>query len=102
VLNWMLHENPRWGVLKSVKRNAGTVQKDWAVVKSNALPDHFCIAVVGHKGWSRDPDAAARYALAVSFEMVNKEIPIYEPLMVAVEELRTQVEAEVSEQEVEV
>jgi hypothetical protein len=44
---------------------------------------------VGHRGWSHDPDAAARYAL-----VVNKEIPIYEPLMAEVQQLQAQIEAE--------
>ena len=94
-LPWMLDSNPNWGTIRDVKRNAGTVQKDWAVVKSNALPEDFCIAVVGHKGWSHDPDSTARYALTVSFEVVGKEIAIYEPLRVAVQELQAEIEAEI-------
>lgn len=94
-LPWMLDSNPNWGTIREVKRNAGTVQKDWAIVKSNALPEDFCISVVGHKGWSHDPDSTARYALTVSFEVVGKEIAIYEPLRVAVEELQAEIEAEV-------
>ena len=81
------------------------MQKDWAIVKSNRLPDHFCIAVLGHPGWSRDPDSTARYALAVTFEILSQEIAIYEPLRTAVLELQTQVEAELdaeAEAEVEV
>ena len=77
------------------RRNSGTVQKDWAVVKSNTLPDHFCIAVRGHQGWSRDPDTTARYALAVTFEIIGQEIIIYDPLRTAIIELQTQIEAEV-------
>jgi Subtilase family len=92
---WMLHENPNWGTIRGVKRNSGTVQKDWAVVKSNTLPDSFCIAVVGHEGWSRDPASSARYSIAVGFEVIGKEIPIYEDLRVAVEELQAEIEAEV-------
>ncbi len=91
---WMLDANPNWGTIRGVKRSAGTVQKDWAVVKSNQLPDDFCIAVVGHKGWSRDPDSSARYALAVSFEVVGREVPIYEEVRVVVERLRAEIEAE--------
>ncbi len=92
---WMLHENPGWGTVRGVKRNSGTVQKDWAIVKSNTLPDSFCIAVVGHRGWSNDPDSSARYSIAVSFEVVGKEIPIYDDMRVAVEELQAEIEAEV-------
>ena len=91
---WMLDSNPVWGTIRGVKRNAGTVQKDWAVVKSNALPEDFCIAVVGHEGWSSDPDSSARYALAVSFEVLGQEIPIYETMKVAVETLQTEMESE--------
>jgi len=97
-LPWTLHEKPQWGAIRDHKRNSGTVQKDWAIVRSNALPDHFCIAVVGHQGWSRDPDSVARYSLAVTFEMLGGEIAIYEPLRVAIAELQAQavgVEAEV-------
>jgi hypothetical protein len=105
VLPWTLHEAPHWGFIRDTKRSSGTVQKDWAVVKSNSLPNDFCIAIVGHPGWSHDPDSVARYALCVTFEILGQEIVIYEPLRTAVIELQTQVEAEVEpeiEAEVEV
>lgn len=89
-LPWTLHEKPQWGVIRDHKRNSGTVQKDWAVVRSNALPDHFCIAVVGHQGWSHDPDSAARYVLAVTFDVLGQEIAIYEPLRAAIGELQVE------------
>lgn len=102
-LPWTIHEKPQHGFIRNTKRNSGTVQKDWAVVKSNALPDHFCIAVVGHQGWSHDPDSAARYALVVTFEILGQEISIYEPIRVAVEELQAEVEVKVeAETEVEI
>lgn len=97
VLPWTLHEQADHGLIRSARRNSGTVQKDWAVVKSNALPGHFCIAVVGHEGWSHDPDATAQYCLAVTLEIQGQEISIYDPLRVAVEEL----EAEIGEVEAE-
>jgi hypothetical protein len=95
VLPWTLQDKADAGFVRDVRRNSGTVQKDWAVVKSNMLPDHFCIAVVGHQGWSRDPDSAARYTLAVSLEVIGKEIAIYEPLRAAVQELKAQTQVEV-------
>ncbi len=94
-LPWALHEKSNDGLIHDAKRNSGTVQKDWAVVKSNTLPDHFCIAVVGHQGWSHDPDSTASYAMAVTFEILGKEIAIYDPLRVAVQELQAEVEVEV-------
>ena len=102
-LPWTLQDSSTTGLIRNTRRNSGTVQKDWAIVKSNTLPDHFCIAVRGHQGWSRDPDTAARYALAVTFEIVGQEISIYDPLRTAVIELQTQIETEVEvEMEVEV
>ena len=104
-LPWTLHESDTWGAVRGTRRNSGTVQKDWAIVKSNTLPDHFCIAVRGHQGWSNDPDTTARYALAVTFEIVGQEISIYDPLQTAVLELQTQIEAELeveAEAEIEV
>ena len=94
-LGWMVESRGNWGRIPDIRRNVGTLQKDWAFVKSNALPDDLCIAVRGHQGWSRDPDAAARYTLAVTFQIVGQEIPIYEPLRTAVLELQSEVEAEI-------
>lgn len=102
-LPWTLQESSTTGLIRNTRRNSGTVQKDWAIVKSNTLPDHFCIAVRGHQGWSRDPDTTARYALAVTFEIVGHEISIYDPLRTAVLELQAQIETEAEvEMEVEV
>lgn len=99
---WTLETNPAHGEIRGVKRNSGTVQKDWAIVKSNQLPESFCVAVVGHEGWSRDPDSTAKYSLAVSFDVLGREVPIYEMLRVAVEqlqaELKTEIEIEVSDE----
>lgn len=50
---------------------------------------------MGHEGWSKDPDSEARYALAVSFEVVGREIAIYDGLRVAIEELQAELETEV-------
>jgi hypothetical protein len=100
-LHWTLGARTDYGDVEGAKRSSGTVQKDWSVVKSNQLPDNFCIAVMGHQGWSKDPDSEARYSIAVSFEVVGREIPIYDDLRVAVEELQADLETEV-EAEVEV
>ncbi|MEQ6352817.1 S8 family peptidase [Ralstonia pseudosolanacearum] len=91
-LPWALHEKPQDGLVADFKRNGGTVQKDWAIVRSHALPDHFCIAVVGHQGWNSDPDSTARYTLAVTFEATGGELAIYEPLQAAVAELQAETE----------
>lgn len=48
--------------------------------------------VVGHRCWSRDPESLAEYVLAVTFELMGREIVIYEPLRMAVRELHLLVE----------
>ena len=90
------------GIIHDVRRNSGTVQKDWAVVDSGSLPVQFSIAVRGHQGWSHDPDSTARYALAVTLEILDQQIRIYEPLRTAAIELQAEIEAEVEEAEVDV
>jgi hypothetical protein len=94
VLPWALQQSTDTGFIRNTKRTNGTVQKDWAVIKSNSLPENFCIAVVGHQGWSHDPDSTARYALVVTVEILGQEIAIYEPLRAAVVELQGQLEIE--------
>jgi len=101
-LPWTLHEMPHAGIVRDYKRNGGTVQKDWAIVKSNTLPNDFCIAVIGHQGWSKDPDSEAHYTLAVTIEIVGQEINIYDPLRSAVLELQAQIETQAGEAEVEI
>ena len=93
-IKWTLGARADWGDVQGIRRDAGTVQKDWADVNSNALPEDLCIAVRGHQGWSRDPDSKAAYTLAVSLEILGKEIQIYEPLRTAVLELQNEIEAE--------
>jgi hypothetical protein len=92
---WTIESNPLWGRIPGIRRNIGTVQKDWAILKSNALPDDLCIAVRGHPGWSHDPESVARYSLVVSFEIDGREIPIYEPLRTAALELQAELQTEV-------
>ncbi|MCC9608577.1 hypothetical protein LOC69_22125 [Blastopirellula sp. JC733] len=96
----MIHARSSDGQIPKVRRNIGTVQKDWAIIKSNQLPQDFCIAVRGHKGWSTDPENVANYTLVVTFEIVGQEIPIYDPFRIAVEDLK--VELGISELEAEV
>lgn len=99
---WTISEKSNTGQIADVRRSIGTVQKDWAYIRSNALPEDFCIAVRGHKGWSKDPDNTACYTLAVTFEIVGQEIAIYEPLRVAVQELQAELGVGELEAEVEV
>lgn len=99
MLPWVFHQQDNHGLIRGVGRNPGTVQKDWAIVRSHKLPESFCVAVRGHKGWSRDPDATARYALVVTVDVVGEEVAIYEPVRVAVEKLQTEAEVDVEIEE---
>jgi hypothetical protein len=80
------------GKIEGVSRSAGTLQKDWTILKSFELTEAFCIAVVGHEGWNNDPDATVPYSLVVSFEALGANIPIYTTFVEA------QVELEVNQQ----
>jgi hypothetical protein len=96
----MVAAHSDWGQIPSVRRNIGTLQKDWTVIKSNALPEDFCIAVRGHKGWSYDPESSASYVITVTLESLGERIQIYEPLRIAINELQSEIELENLEVEI--
>lgn len=93
--SWVLGEATNRGLADEYSRKNGTLQKDWCVIKSNQLSDGFCIAVRGHKGWGGL--FKAKYTLAVSFEAVNQDVAIYEPIRSMIE-----IESTVDESEIEV
>jgi hypothetical protein len=75
---WTLHKRKGFGEAEDTCRNRGSVQKDWAVFDSYDLPEEFAIAVRSHIGWNHlDGAGTARYCLAVSFEVMQGEVPIY-------------------------
>jgi hypothetical protein len=80
------------GIVKELSRSTGTVQKDWATVKSYELREGFCIAVVGHTGWNQNTNADVLFALAVSFETVNSDINLYTSFVEA--EIKAEAEAQ--------
>ena len=88
-LPWMLR-NDDYGQIPEVRRNHGTLQKDWAIVKGRDLPEDFLIGVVGHPGWDKANQYPAKFALAVSFEAVNRDIEIYEEVRVLLDNIRVQ------------
>ena len=83
IFTWTLGKQKNHKSIKGISRSAGTIQKDWTVVKSYELREAFCIAIVGHEGWNNDPDAYAPYSLVVSFEAINADIPVYSPMVEA-------------------
>ncbi len=78
--SWTLgNKKERDGVTSGVSRRNGTIQKDWAFAKSYELPDVFGIVVRGHEGWDRNnPEAVAKFSLAISFEILGSNINVYE------------------------
>ena len=80
-LPWVVKKN-RGGGIKEVNLSESTLQKDWCYIESNQLPPEFCIAIVGHKGWEKDLKAEVPYAVAVSFEAIEKDIEIYEQIRI--------------------
>jgi hypothetical protein len=95
LFTWTLGKEKRYRSIKNVSRSIGTIQKDWAVVKSYNLREAFCIAVVGHEGWNNDPFAEVPYSLVVSFEAIQADIPIYTSIVEAQIETEVQTETEI-------
>ena len=93
-LPWQLRKKVDAGI-EGARRTAGTLQKDWAVIKSNQLPETFCVAVIAHKGWSKDPDTEAKFSLVVSFESITEELRIHERLEVSLGELMIKLQPEI-------
>jgi len=94
---WAIREQDNWGDFKGFNRKNQTLQKDWCIIKSSQLSAAFCVAVRGHKGWGSL--FKAKYALAVSFEAIDQNIEIYEPIQLS---NRVEVEVENSEVRVEI
>jgi len=77
-IRWSIWSSPTWGLIKGVKRQDSPTQKDWVIIKSNSLPEHISFAVIGHKGWEQDLFEKIPFSLAVSFEVLEGELEIYE------------------------
>jgi hypothetical protein len=76
---WVIGARDNWGLIKGVNRSRSASQKDWAILEAYKLPEEFCIAVIGHKGWSTNGEHVAKYAMCVSFEAINGDVDIYAP-----------------------
>ena len=88
---WTLHTQANHGDVEETARGRGTLQKDWAVFDAYDLPEEFSIAVRAHLGWNhRETAATARYCLAVTFEALDMELPVYERI-----QAENRVEAEI-------
>lgn len=95
-LPWCIHQKPQHGEVE-VSRDRGSVQKDWAIIEANQLPEDLAIAVRAHVGWNhKEGGGLARYCLAVSFEALDTELPIYATIEAEVRaESRSEAEIEI-------
>ncbi len=78
---WKIRERNNWGEVEEINRNNSTAQKDWAIIKSYRLPKELSIAVRAHKGWDKNMEEIP-YALTVSVEVLNVNVPIYEVIRI--------------------
>jgi hypothetical protein len=90
-ISWVLGETKNEGQVEELKRNVGTLQKDWAVIKSYNLEESFSVAVRGHEGWDTSDEYPAFYSLIVSLEVINADIQLYEEIRNEVD-FRSQIE----------
>ncbi len=80
VIPWKIRERGNWGV-EDINRNASTLQKDWAIIKSYELQEELHFAVRAHKGWDTNKEPVP-YALVVSIEILEKNITIYDKIRI--------------------
>ena len=78
---WKLRARNDWGEIEGINRNNSTAQKDWAIIKSFELPKEISFAIRAHKGWDKNLEDIP-YALTVSIEVLNINIPIYEAIRI--------------------
>ncbi|MEQ8414010.1 MAG: S8 family serine peptidase [Imperialibacter sp.] len=78
---WTIQTRRNSGI-HDIKLNDSSTQKDWAIIKSHQLTNDFGIGVIGRNGWEKDLNTEIPYAIAVSFESVNRDIEIYDRIRV--------------------
>lgn len=79
--SWKIMNRSDYGEVQDINRNDSTIQKDWTILKSFQLPKEISFAIRAHKGWDRNNEEIP-YALAVSIEVLNANIPIYESIRI--------------------
>ena len=77
---WRIGNRTNNGI-RDITRNNNTLQKDWTIIKSYELPKELSFAIRGHRGWDKDLEEVP-YALTVSIEVLNVNIPIYEAIRI--------------------
>ena len=92
-IRWVIRENPAWSRISGLRRQDSSLQKSWCILKAYELPEFLSLAVVGHTGWDSDINIEVDYSIAVSFEVLNANIDLYERFRI---ENQVEVEQEVS------
>lgn len=92
-IQWTIFNRGNNGIIRDVKRQDSTTQKDWTIISSNKLPNEFSLAVVGHHGWDKDLKNKIPYSIVISFEALDVNVPVYEVFEL---ENRVDVEQEVN------
>jgi hypothetical protein len=60
------------------------------------MPEDFSIVVRGHVGWDKTFEQRAKYALVISFDVLSREMEIFNDIRIALQEVEVQpVEVEV-------
>lgn len=77
---WKIGDRTNHGI-EGLSRNNSSVQKDWAILPSYQLPAEISFAVRAHKGWDKNPEEVP-YALVISIEVLNANLPIYEKIRI--------------------
>lgn len=81
VIKWKIRERNDWGEVKDINRNNSTVQKDWTIIPAFQLPEELSFSVRAHNGWDKNKEEVP-YALTVSIEVLNANVPIYESIRI--------------------
>lgn len=96
-IQWVIRESKDWSKIRGLSRQDSTLQKSWCVMKSHELPSELSLAVIGHAGWETDLSDDVPYSIAVSFEMADADLNVYE--MIRIEnEIEIPAEVEVQTQ----
>ena len=93
-IKWVIRENPRWSA-NGINRNNSTAQKSWTIIEPQQFAEEFSIAVIGHMGWDRNLESKTKYALCVSFEILDSEANIYKLMAEAQVQIEPEQEVEI-------
>lgn len=80
-MHWVINKRTDYGI-PGIRLQDSATQKDWIIIPSYKLSESFSLAVVGHKGWEKDIYKQVPYSIVVSFEALDGDIEIYNPIRI--------------------